>query len=303
MEVIVDSVIVGAGIAGLSAGLFLGRASRSTIVYDAGKQRILSVSRVREYAGFDGVAPDAVLTKVREEVLRYGAEIRQEFVQAITPRDDGLFEVSAHSKVLARTIILATGLTDELPQLSGLSEVWGDDLRVCPCFDGYEVRNQRFVVFGATERLAHMGSWVSMWSPNVTVVSKQPLDPAGAERLHKLGAKIVSDDVTGLLHESGRLVGVTTASGAEIPCDATWVALRHKAGSPLAASLCDVDEAGLAKSPDGCQTSRPGVFAVGNASDAVAHMAHAAAAGTKVGPIVTMYLLDTRIAESSTARS
>jgi len=66
---IVDAVIVGGGIAGLSSALFLARAGRSTIVYDAGRSRIFAVERIREFVGFDGWTPDQMLTKAREEVL------------------------------------------------------------------------------------------------------------------------------------------------------------------------------------------------------------------------------------------
>jgi thioredoxin reductase len=70
---LVDTFIVGGGIAGLSAALFIARAGRSTIVYDAGRPRILAVERIREFVGFDGCTPEEMLSKAREEVLRYGA--------------------------------------------------------------------------------------------------------------------------------------------------------------------------------------------------------------------------------------
>ena len=172
-EKIVDVAVVGAGIAGLSAAVFLGRAGRSTIVYDGGRPRIFAVDKIREYTGFDGETPANVLSRAREEALAYGVSIRTELVKRIEPREDGLFDVWAATRTTARTVVLATGLTDEVPEMQGLSKVWGNDLRVCPCFDGYEVRDQRFVVFGLPDRLAHMGSWVSMWSPHVTVVSRE----------------------------------------------------------------------------------------------------------------------------------
>ena len=298
MKDTIDTAVVGAGIAGLSAALFLGRAGRSTVVYDGGKPRIFAVEEVREYLGFDGMTPEELLTRARGEVLRYGVEIRPEAVQSITPRGDGAFDVSSSKGVVtARTVVLATGLIDELPPLSGLPEKWGRDVRVCPCFDGYEMRDQRFVVFGLGQRLAHMASWVSMWSPNVTVVSKHLFNETDAERLSLLGIEITPDEVTGLIHRDGKLVGVSTQSGQEIGCDATWIAMDSRAASNLAASLCDVDGFGLAKTDKGGRTSRPGVFAIGNANDSWAHLAHASAAGTTVGPLVTMYLLELRLAE------
>jgi thioredoxin reductase len=299
---VIDTVIVGGGIAGLSAALFLARAGRSITVYDAGRSRILAVDRIREFVGFDGWTPDQMFTTVREEMLRYGATIRLATVERIDPRSDGAFDVwTAEEVTRTRTIVLATGLVDQLPPLTGLQQVWGRDLHICPCFDGHDAKNQRFVVFGLPERLAHLGSWVSMWSREVSVVTNHLLDPAGAERLGLLGIKVVHDEVTGLVHEHGRLVAVSTESGVGLPCDAAWIATRLKAGSNLAASLCEVDDAGFAKTDENGRTSRPGVFAVGNATNPIAHLAHAAASGTHVGPWVTTYLLEALLSERRAA--
>jgi len=69
-----------------------------------------------------------------------------------------------------------------------------------------------------------------------------------------------------------------------------------KAGSQLAASLCEVDANGLAKVDMATgKTTRPGVFAVGNASNPIGHLAHATAEGTNVGPHVSNYLLGLRL--------
>lgn len=70
MEHVVDAVIVGAGVGGLSAALFLGRAGRSVVVFDGGTTRIESVDEVREYLGFDGVKPQELLSRARAEVER-----------------------------------------------------------------------------------------------------------------------------------------------------------------------------------------------------------------------------------------
>ena len=152
-------------------------------------------------------------------------------------------------------------------------------------------------MFGLPERLAQLGSWVSMWSTNVRVVTKHSFDASGAERLRLLGIEVIRDEVIGLVHEDDRLVAVSTESDSEIPCDAAWIATRLKPASDLAASLCDVDDAGFAESDEHGRTSRPGVFAIGNASNPIAHLAHAAAAGTEVGPWVTMYLLESLLSE------
>lgn len=118
------------------------------------------------------------------DICFFRAEIRNATVRKIEPRADGLFDVSVPNQVItARTIVLATGLMDELPPLTGLRKVWGRDLHIRPCFDGGEFRNQRFVVFGLPGRLAQLGARVSMWSPHVAVVTQHPFDANSAERL------------------------------------------------------------------------------------------------------------------------
>jgi hypothetical protein len=90
-------------------------------------------------------------------------------------------------------------------------------------------------VFGLPGRLAQLGSWVSMWSPHVAVVTQHSFDANSAERLHLLGIELVCDEVTGLIHKDDRLVAVSTESGAEIPC-AAWIATRLTPTSNLAAT-------------------------------------------------------------------
>jgi thioredoxin reductase len=135
----------------------------------------------------------------------------------------------------------------------------------------------------------------------VTVISTTPLTSSDAERLRLLNIPVIPDEITGLVLNNDVLVAVTTASNRQIPYDAAWVAAKIKAGSFLAASLCDVDSTGLATTDHAGRTNRPGLFAIGNANDAVAHLAHACAAGTTIGPIITMYILEQILAERRSA--
>jgi thioredoxin reductase len=124
-------------------------------------------------------------------------------------------------------------------------------------------------------------------------VTGHELEPESLDRLRGHGVAVVHDEVTALVERDGRLTAVATAGGKEVPCDAVFVAAPMRAASDLAASLCDVDGAGFAVTDADGRTSRPGVWAVGNATDPVAHLAHAAAAGTRVGPWVVDHLLET----------
>jgi thioredoxin reductase len=140
-----------------------------------------------------------------------------------------------------------------------------------------------------------------MWSPDVTVISRHEFSELDAERLRLLDIGIVRDEVAALVHEGDRLVAVTTHGGEQMACDAAWITSTQRAASDLAASLCEVDEAGFAKTDKVGATSRPGVWAIGTANEPWAHLAHASAAGTGVGPVVTFYLLEQMLEERRAA--
>jgi len=109
------------------------------------------------------------------------------------------------------------------------------------------------------------------------VVSRHRFDATDTERLRLLDTGIADDEVAGLVHSGDRLVAVATERGTEVPCDAAWITTTQRAASDLAASLCEVDETGIARTDKVGATSRPGVWAIGNAADASAHLAHGSA--------------------------
>lgn len=295
---IVDVVIVGAGAAGLSAALFLTRARRRTLVFDGGPTRYSVAELIHEFPGQEAITPTEFQARTRTEVVRYGGEIRAEKVKNIEPRSDGDFEVwSEGGKITARAVVLATGLVDVLPPVRGLREAWGKDAHVCPCFSGYELKEQRLVVFGLPERLVQAGKFLTSWAHQVTVVTPQRLEAVQADKLRAAGVRVIQDEVVELRQADGHLVAVKTKSGIELACEGVFVSADMRPASDLIASLCEVDLAGFAVADANGKTSRPGLWVVGNASDPMGHIAHAVAAGVGCGPMVTDYLIERSLAK------
>jgi thioredoxin reductase len=201
------------------------------------------IPKIHEYLGHEGSTPVEFLERGRSEVVSYGGEIRSETVLKIEERSDGLFDVwGSKMKIMARAVVLATGLVDVLPMVPGLKEGLGKYVHLCPCFSGYEVRDKPLVAFGLPERLAQLGKFLTAWSSSVTVVSPHEFDSETLTRLDGFGVKTVQDEVTALVREGDQLVSIATASGTEVPCEAVFVAAPFKAASELAASLCETDE-------------------------------------------------------------
>ena len=142
-----DVAVVGGSAAGLAAALQLGRQRLGVVVIDDGRPRNEAASHMHGYLGHEGAAPADLIAIARDEVRRYGGEVlRGRVVRATRTEDHGFrVEVTGGHAVVARRLLVATGLVDELPDITGVPDHWGGAVVHCPFCHGYEVRDQRIV--------------------------------------------------------------------------------------------------------------------------------------------------------------
>lgn len=276
-----DVVVVGGGAAGLSAALVLGRARRRVAVVDAGAPRNAPAAHMQGFLSRDGMPPTDLLVAGRAEVTGYGVELIDDRVTAIAP---GLVVRLAGGRVLnARRILVATGVTDELPEIPGVRERWGRDLLHCPYCHGWEVRDQPIGVLGTVPGSVQHAHLLRQWSDDVAFFAHTyELTAAERTQLGARGVRIVNGEVARLLVEDDRLTGVELADGRVIPRTAVFIRpvnVPHADGL-LAGLGCDVGEAGFATVDATGRTSVPGVWAAGNVVDPRAQVITAAGAGS-----------------------
>jgi thioredoxin reductase len=158
-----DVVVVGGGAAGLSAALALLRARRTVVLVDAGARRNAPAAHMHGFLSRDGMPPRDLLTVGRAEVASYGGRLIDDTVVGIEPGFQVRLANAAH--LHACRILVATGLSDELPDIPGVRERWGRDLLHCPYCDGYEVRDQPLGVLGGGLRLSGTRCWYGSGRP------------------------------------------------------------------------------------------------------------------------------------------
>ncbi|MBQ7805270.1 NAD(P)/FAD-dependent oxidoreductase [Rhodococcus qingshengii] len=293
-----DVVIVGGGAAGLSAALVLARARRRVMIVDAGNPRNGVSEHLHGYLTRDGESPTQLLAAGRKEVLEYGSEMTTGTAIRIEHTDDGgfLVQTDATASLEARTVLVATGLCDELPNIAGLQDRWGVDVLHCPYCHGYEVRDSPIGVLGGGNRpfTIHQASLVRQWSEDVVFFPNRiELTGAERERLIARGIRIVEGDVAGVSVGDGRLDGVELASGQVIPRSVVFVGPRFVPRGDLLTDLgCEADENGWVVTDPAGSTSVPGAWAAGNVSDSPAQLITAAAAGSKAAIALNHYLLE-----------
>src|SRR4051794_41767457 len=138
-----DCIIVGAGPAGLNAALVLGRARRRVVVLDHAQPRNYAAHEMHGVLGHDGLDPAELRARGRAELAGYGVEVVSAEVENAEVLDGVVRLGSARGADVARTVLLATGMLDEVPDIPGFAGVWGTGAHTCPYCDGFEHRDAR----------------------------------------------------------------------------------------------------------------------------------------------------------------
>ena len=280
-----DTVIVGGGPAGLSAALMLGRCRRRVLLCDTGTPRNARARALHGFLTRDGTPPLDLVAMGREELKQYGVESRRIAVTAITPASQNFDVVLADNSTLrARTVLLATGICDDLPAIPGLADCFGTSVHHCPYCDGWEVRDQRLVVIGQRTKAAGLALALKTWTASVVLCSHGParLQRAQRDQLATHGIEIDERVVASVDHADGRIRQVRFNDDGVRPCDAIFVAGSQRQQSDFAGRLgCSLTRQGLVKTDHLGQTCVPGLYVVGDASRDVQFVVVAAAEGAK----------------------
>ena len=229
----------------------------------------------------DGMPPSELLAQGRREVGGYGVDVLEDRVLSIEPGFTA--SLASGRAVEARRVLVASGVSDELPDIPGVQERWGRDLLHCPYCHGWEVRDQALGVLGTLPGSVDHAHLVRQWSDDV-VFFAHTYELAATERegLAARGIEIVDGTVARLAIEHDRLVGVEMADGRVLARAAVFVRpgnVPHADGL-LAGLGCELDEAGFPTVDRTGLTSVPGVWAAGNVADPRAQVITSAGAAS-----------------------
>jgi thioredoxin reductase len=278
-----DVAVIGGGAAAWSAALVLGRARRSVLVVDGGAPRNAPAEHLHGYLSRDGLPPAELLRLGRAEAARYGVSVVEGQVLRIDP--GFLVHTATGEVVRARRVLVATGLTDQLPDgIRGLRQLWGRDVHGCPYCHGWEVRDQPLAVLGTNERSIHQALLLRQWSPEVTLLTHTlgELPPQDQARLAARGITVRPGHVNELITVDGRLRAVGFADDSRLPLAALFLMPRFVPNDALLRALgAAVGEDDVVTVDEWGHTSVTGLYSAGNVVDPLAQIIHAAAQGSR----------------------
>lgn len=281
-----DVIIIGGSYAGLSAALQLGRARKNVLVVDAGKRRNRFASHSHGFLGQDGKAPGEIVAEARRQIERYQTI---EWAEGRVTDAEGSFgdfavEIDGHRRESATRLILAMGVTDELPHIAGLKERWGSSVFHCPYCHGYELDQGKIGVIAASPMAIHHALMLPDWGETTFFTNgifvpdrdQDALLSARGVRVEKDRIAEIAGHADVVLSEgrSIALAGLFTQSKLRITSD--WIG---KLG-------CSVEEGAMGSSIviDAMkQTTARGVFACGDVARPAGTVALAVGDGAMAG--------------------
>lgn len=294
----VDAVVIGGGAAGLNGALMLGRSCRSVVVIDSGTPRNAPADGVHGLFGLDGTSPARLLQAGREEVHRYGGRVVSGEVTSAVPAaptavGDPRFTVALAdgATLRARRLLVATGLRDVLPDVTGLAQHWGHGVVHCPYCHGWEVRDEPIGILAVGPSSVHHALLFRQLTEDLVYFSHSTgLDEDNRARFAARGIRIVDTPVAEVEStEDGTIAGVRLIDGQLVPRRVVAVATTMQARTDGLAGL----KLPMEDLPGGIgrhfvtgmagATEVPGVWVVGNATDLTAQVGAAAAAGALAG--------------------
>jgi thioredoxin reductase len=289
-----DCVVVGAGPAGLNAALVLGRARRRVVVLDTAQPRNYATHEMHGVLGHDGLDPADLRARGRAELARYGVEVVSAEVQDAELLDGVVRLVSTRGADVARTVVLATGMLDDVPDIPGFSAVWGTSAHTCPYCDGFEHRDERLAVLASGARGEHLAVLLRQWSADVVLLSNGPHELTADQlaQVRALGVPVVETPVVALeADDDGRLRRVRFDDGETLDRDAMFFYVGWRLRTDVARRLgCRLRDDGSIAVDAEQKTSVDGVYAVGNCTDPRALVPAATGAGVTAAVAVNVRL-------------
>ncbi len=304
-----DIIIIGSGPAGLTAGVYSGRAGYRPLVIEgvpSGGQLLITTD-VENFPGFaDGIPGPELIANMKRQAERFGTEFLMKDVTDVE-LDVYPFKITAEdTEYLAKSVIIATGAQARYLDLPSVEAFRGRGVSACATCDGFFFRDKIVYVIGGGDTAAEEGLFLTKFAREVNIVHRRDILRAEKYMQEKLfknpKINIIWDSVLeeikgpeGGVVEKVVIKNVKTGELSERDADGVFMGIGYSPATSLFRGQIDLDENGYIICKDGAKTSVEGVFAAGDVRDPLFRQAIAAAGtGCKAAIEADRFLQDTQ---------
>jgi thioredoxin reductase (NADPH) len=276
-----DVIIIGSGPAGYTAALYTARAQLAPVVFEGTSfgGALMTTTEVENFPGFrEGILGPELMDQMREQALRFGAELRMEDVESVSLDGPVKSVTTSEGETLqARAVILAMGAAARYLHVPGEQELLGRGVSSCATCDGFFFRGQDIAVIGGGDSAMEEATFLTKFARSVTLVHRRDEFRASRIMLERAQANDKIEFVTNSKVEAVegdttvtglRLTNTETGEESTLPVTGVFVAIGHDPRSALVRGQVDLDDAGYVRVVGNTTfTSVDGVFAAGDLVD------------------------------------
>jgi thioredoxin reductase (NADPH) len=292
-----EVIIIGGGLAGLSAAIYLGRAQRDVLVIDAGKSMARWEPIVWNYLGFsEGVSGDELLRQGRLQAQAHDVQFAEDCVEELRTDDDNFVVHGERRTHHAKRLLLATGIYHLPPDIPGVPECLGHSMFFCKDCDGYRVREKRVAICGANDEAVEYALGILLYSPCVMIATngeKPQWSEQHARWIGEYEIPVHLGRIHDVDHREGQVLGLHFVDGSEVKIDNIFTTRGDIYHTGLAEQLgCELDDEGQLKVDHKMRTSVRNVYAAGCLTPANCQMIIAAGQGATAGQAINRDLFE-----------
>lgn len=290
-----DCIIIGGGPAGLNAAVVLGRCRRKVLLFDNNSQRNLRSHGMHNYLTRDDILPVDFLDICNKELEKYNVQKLNKKITSAKRNDQAIFEVKDEKgiKYHSKTLLVATGLHDNIPDVEGFPEFYGSSIFHCPYCDGWEVRDKKVGIYARDKDGSELALALKGWTDQVVLYTngKRKIKPAQKELLDANDIPIRTERIERLEGKDGRLKKIIFQNGTDQDCEAIFFVNGYTQQCDVAEAFgCEVNKKGVVVTNRFQQTNIPGLYVAGDAAKDMHFVVVAAAEGAKAGVIINKEL-------------
>ena len=302
-----EAIVVGGGIAGLSAAIYLARAETDTLVIDSGHSMAKWEPKVENYLGFPkGVDGEDLLEAGRKQAERYGAKFVADEITKVDREKSGFTLRGKNGEYGAKRLLLATGIFHIPPDIPGVKECLGHSLFFCKDCDGYRVRGKRIAITGANNEAVEYALGMLFYSPCVIVATNG--EPKRWDKQHDAWLReyeipVEPNRVQDVRHRREKIKALVYDGGREIKIDYIFTTRGDIYHTGLAEKLgAKLDAEGQIEVDHCMRTSVPGLYAAGCVTPANCQMIIAAGQGATAAQAINRDLFEESLADHELRR-
>jgi len=273
-----DLIIIGAGPAGMTAGIYAARREMKTLIIgsEVGGQMVWA-NEIENYPGFAKISSFELIENMRQQTLSFGAEIKIEEVKKIERKDNGNFTVyTGRNSFEAQAVLIAMGLSPRRLTVPGEIEFNGKGISYCANCDGPFFKNKTVAVIGGGNSALDAAEMMSKIASQVYLIHRnesfKAFDALISEVHERPNIEVILDSEVKEISGAGKvekieIINSKDNSIREIKTDSVFIEVGRIASTDLVGDFVDRNDKSQIIVNDKGETKTPGLYAAGDVTN------------------------------------